>query len=64
MPSTFPRSSASELQEAYKHLEYFKRLSEALKGAQERIHGDLITAHNEAVKWEGRIEKLEGKAKV
>ena len=59
--AVFPRSKASELQEAYNHREYFTRQGEALASVQERIKADLALCMKNMRTWEGRIEKLEEK---
>jgi len=58
----YPRSKDSELQEAHNHLEYFKRHGKALDGAIGMMLVDVAICRKEVKTWEGRIEKLEGKA--
>lgn len=62
--ASFPRSKANELQEARTHLEYFKAKGAALEKAVGQMKDDLRICQKEAKTWEGRIEKLEGKAKA
>lgn len=60
MPS-FPRSKASELQEARNHLEYWRWKSEALASAGARIEADLKLCQKEEKAYTAKVEKLEGK---
>ena len=51
----------AELQEAFGHLEYFKRTALALDQAMKVMAKDLqVCKKNEQI-WEKRIEKLEGR---
>lgn len=52
---------ASELEEALGHLNYFRYQKIALEAAMRRIAEDLRICAKEIKRWEGRIEKLEGK---
>jgi hypothetical protein len=56
----FPRTKASELQEARDRLEYFYHKFVSLGSAQERIKADLKLCEKEHDKWEKVVEKLEG----
>lgn len=57
----FPRTKASELQEARNHLTYWKWLGEALASAQARIKADILLAAKEEIKHAKQVEKLEAK---
>ena len=52
----------AELQEAFGHLEYFKRTAQALDQAMKAMEKDLqVCKKNEQI-WEKRIAKMQEKA--
>ena len=52
----------AELQEAFGHLEYFKRTALALDQAMKVMAKDLQVCKKNELIWEKRIEKLQEKA--
>ena len=52
----------AELQEAFGHLEYFKRTALALEQAMKSMEKDLRGCKKNELIWEKRIEKLQEKA--
>ena len=52
----------AELQEAFGHLEYFKRTALALDQAMKVMEKDLKVCRKNEQIWEKRIEKMQEKA--
>ena len=59
----FPRSKASELQEALGHLTYFKEMLAAQESALRRLDVNKKICAKNVQLWTTRIEKMQGMIK-